>query len=89
MKNVKDLLVEGKVVEVTSRLAHTPDKSYTMKNGYAEKTYQTVIHTVEDRGAFYYVGHTPVDRRNGGFGYFRVFKNQTKRFGIIDIKEVR
>ena len=88
MKDIKELLVAGKKVEITHRLAHTPDKSFTEKDGYVEKSYVTVIDFVEEREDYYYIGHKPVDIRNGRFGCFRLMKNQDKRFGVVAIKEV-
>lgn len=87
MKDIDKLLVEGNTVEITRRLAWTPDRSYTKKGEYFEKSYCTKIVSVEDREDHYYVGHHPLDARNGQFGYFRVMKFEAKKFGIVNIKQ--
>ena len=78
----------GEVVEITQRVAHTPDKSFTMKDGYAEKTIKTRITTVEDRGDYYYIGHRPLELKHGRHGYFRVHKTGAKKFGVVAINGV-
>ena len=88
MGNLEKLLVEGRVVEITRRVASTPDRSYVEKDGYYEKSYRVRISSVEDLGDRYYVGYTPVDIRNGGFGYFGMGKNSTKKFGVVAVREV-
>ena len=76
------------VVEITQRLAHTPDRSFTQKDGYAEKTFKTTITSVEDKGDYYYVGHRPLEFKNGRFGYFRVFKTGAKKYGVVAINGI-
>lgn len=46
------------------------------------KVYRTLIvhiHHIEDRGDFYYVGYTPLNKRFGQFGYTRIYKDTTGR----------
>lgn len=92
MKDIKNLVNQlldvGVEVELTERLAHTPDLSFIMKNGYAEKTFKTVISFIEDRIDYFYVGHRPVGCKDGRFGYFRLPKTSIKKFGVVAINGV-
>lgn len=43
--------------------------------------YVTTISWIKQKEGFLYVGHTPVDFRNGRFGAFRVYEGVQKPFG--------
>lgn len=79
----------GKTVQLTERVAQTYDKKYIAKDEYYEHVYESKINSVEDRGDYYYIGHQPVDFRNGRFGYFRFQKTGKKMYGVVEIKEIQ
>ena len=88
MKDINSLV--GKTVELTQRVAEQiPDKSYTKKDGYAERTFKATITDVEDRDEYYYVSYRPVEySRCGRFGCFRVYKNAARKYGVVAINGV-
>ena len=88
MENLEKLLVAGKVVELTVRLAHKPDNFFIQKDGYAEKSYKTTIHTVEDKGDYFYVCHIPLNKRDGRYGCIKLYKDGSKKYGTVAVKEV-
>lgn len=52
---------------------------------------ETFIHilSIEDRGDFWYIGHKPVGKHAGsyGFGYARLYKDKIPEFGMIAIED--
>ena len=87
IKLVETLQV-GDTLTLTQRLASTPDITFTQKDGYAERVFETTIHHIEECSTYYYIGHTPKDQRNGKFGYFKVFKNKSKSYGVVAINNI-
>ena len=53
---------------------------------------ETLVHitSIADRGDYFYIGHEPIGKDRGayGFGYTRLYKNKTPNFGTIAFDEV-
>lgn len=61
-----------------------------VKDGKVYRSFVATIHSISDRGEYFYVGYTPLDIKFGRFGYTRVYKDQNhnKQYGTRGIVRV-
>lgn len=61
-----------------------------VENGFVYR--ETVVHitSIDDKGDYYYIGHRPVAKDAGAytFGYTRLYKNETPKYGTIAFVEL-
>lgn len=78
----------GNIIELTQRLAHSPSKDFKSVAGkdYVEKVFRTCIGEIEDRGEYLYIHHTPLNKVDGRFGCFRLYKNEQKQYGVVKVE---